>query len=94
MSLPRKKDGRNSKTRDCFNAFIRAVRGRLERGAVEYGDASFSADLPTLLSELEQEAEDLAGWSFILWSRLRRLRRIAEDAERRVAARSEADDGR
>jgi hypothetical protein len=77
-----------------FDRFIRAVRARLERGAIEYGDTSFSSDLPTLIAELEQEAEDLAGWAYITWRRIRNLRRIAEDVERRVAARSEADDGR
>ena len=54
---------------------------RLEQGAIEYGDKSFHRDPGDLLRELEEEALDFAGWGFILWYRLQRLKK--DLAERR-----------
>jgi len=59
--------------------FAEEVRSRLEAGRQTYGDRSFSRPVPELLAELEQEALDLAGWGFVLWSRLRSLREAASD---------------
>lgn len=58
-----------------FRDFSEAVRRRLELGRQTYGDRSFSSD-PTL-AELEQEALDLAGWGFVLFTRLRAIRAAA-----------------
>lgn len=59
---------------DRFSAFVDAVRGRLELGRVAYGDRSFERSPAELLAELEQEALDLAGRGFVLWTRVRALR--------------------
>lgn len=59
---------------DRFEAFARQVRGRLDKGRAEYGDASFGAEPAALLEELQQEALDLAGWGFVLFVRLERMR--------------------
>jgi hypothetical protein len=57
--------------------FIRALTQRLDAGAQAYGDCSFSRSPDALLVELEQEALDLAGWGYILWSRIQRARAAA-----------------
>jgi hypothetical protein len=58
----------------AFDGFVSAVRGRLEKGRTTYGDRSFSADPDDLLAELQQEALDLAGWGFVLYRRIERMR--------------------
>lgn len=61
-----------------FPDFLDEVRHRLERGRVTYDDRSFDAAPAELLAELEQEAMDLAGWGFVLWERIRRMREASE----------------
>jgi hypothetical protein len=51
-----------------------AVRARLEAGRAAYGDLSFSAAPDALLGELQQEALDLAGWGYVLFERIERIR--------------------
>ena len=50
--------------------FTRAVRDRLDAGQRAYGDRSFSRHPAELLEELQQEALDMAGWGFVLYTRL------------------------
>lgn len=57
-----------------WGAYAGAVRSRLDAGRIAYGDRSFADHPAALLTELEQEALDLAGWGFILWSRLCAMR--------------------
>jgi hypothetical protein len=59
---------------DRFPSFIDAVRARLDAGRLTYGDQSFDRPESELLAELQQECLDLAGWGFVLWTRLERLR--------------------
>jgi hypothetical protein len=59
---------------DGFPAFVGAVKARLDAGRVAYGDASFSRGPAELVGELQAEALDLAGWGFVLWCRLERMR--------------------
>ncbi len=54
---------------------------RLEQGRHVYEDRSFSADPAELLAELQQEALDLAGWGFVLWSRLEAMRAALDQRE-------------
>lgn len=65
-----------------FDTFLTQLRARLEQGRQVYGDRSFSADPSELLAELEQEALDLAGWGFVLWTRLQAAKRAAARLER------------
>ena len=62
--------------------FAAAVRLRLDAGRSAYGDRSFSAAPSELLVELQQEALDLAGWGFVLWKRLERLRLAAASLDK------------
>ena len=57
-----------------YSVFVETVRRRLDAGHREYGDASFARDPDELLAEIQEEIEDIAGWSFVLWCRLRDLR--------------------
>lgn len=69
--------------------FIQSIYRRLEMGRLQYGDESFDKPLSLLLHEVEQEVIDQAGWSFILWSRLQRLKtqlQAVEHATDRTAA--------
>lgn len=62
-----------SRVTDFLN-FCDAVQARLEKGAIVYGNESFQAPPVLLLEELQQEALDLAGWGFVLWSRIEALK--------------------
>jgi len=53
--------------------YAQEVRGRLENGKNDYGDASFERPIEEVVHELQAECLDLAGWGFILWSRLKGL---------------------
>ena len=64
-------------------AFFERLHEKLEQGAKEHGDKSFDLTAPRLIEELQAEALDLAGWGWILWDRLERLRVAAEAAERK-----------
>jgi hypothetical protein len=64
-----------------WTLFAGAVRARLDRGAVEYGDRSFALAPEALLDELQAEAADIAGWGFILWCRLEAMREALEGGE-------------
>lgn len=59
----------------AYGEFVARVRRRLERGATEYA-ARPAAERPLLelLGELAEELEDVAGWSHLLWRRLRAMR--------------------
>jgi hypothetical protein len=59
-----------------FNAFISAVASRLQAGEGEYQNRSFARPPAELAGEIEEELEDVAGWAFILWCRIARLREI------------------
>lgn len=59
---------------DTFDAFLAQVRSRLERGREVFADRSLERTGPELLSEVQEELADVAGWSALLWSRLERLR--------------------
>lgn len=45
----------------------------MEQGARDYGERSFTRDPAGLPDEVMQELEDVCGWSFILWCRLRAI---------------------
>lgn len=57
-----------------LDRFITRLRARLVVGAATYGDASFTRPAVELLDEVQQELEDVCGWSLLLWLRLDRLR--------------------
>lgn len=59
-------------------AFLDRVLERMKLGAREYGDQSFDKPFDELLVELEQEALDLAGWGFVVWEKIQRVRELAK----------------
>lgn len=58
---------------------------RIEAGAREYGDESFAKKAASTIEEIQEEVLDIAGWGYILYTRLERLRNAA------LAARLDAD---
>ncbi|HEX7422875.1 MAG TPA: hypothetical protein VF311_03160 [Terriglobales bacterium] len=54
--------------------FAAAVEHRLDKGAVTFGNRSFTLPPGELAGEVEQELLDVCAWSFILWCRVRALR--------------------
>ena len=56
--------------------FMVLVRARMDKGREVYGDRSFCRPPAELAGEVEEELLDVAGWSFILWNRVRALRSI------------------
>lgn len=67
--------------RKFWPEFEEVMKRRLEAGHMTYGDGSFGRPPRELTVELEEEALDIVGWGFILWTRLRRLREVMEDNE-------------
>lgn len=62
-----------------FPIFTEEIHSRLDGGRRTYGDSSFERPLITTIEEIKQELYDVAGWAFIMWSRL-------DDLERRILA--------
>lgn len=58
---------------DLQKCFANALR-RCEAGKESYGDSSFLKPHQRLITEIQEELEDVCGWSAILWSRLENLR--------------------
>ena len=59
-----------------FDEFMEILHDRMEQGYKEYGDESFEKPLIDLLEELEQEVLDQAGWGFILYDKIQRLKKL------------------
>ena len=64
-----------------LDRFVARLRTRLEAGAATYGDRSFTRPAAELVDEIQQELEDVCGWSLLLWIRLERLRGAVERTE-------------
>lgn len=47
---------------------------RLKIGAECYGDKSFDKTEGRLLQDIQEEILDIAGWSYILWAKIERLK--------------------
>jgi len=69
---------------DRLMSFLEELLKRLVRGAMTYGDASFSKSLPDLVRECQEEALDIAGWSYPLYVRLSELRERVAQLEKRA----------
>ena len=59
--------------------FEKVLTRRLEAGAREYGDTTFTRPLGEIVGELEEELLDVVGWAFMAWIRMERAR--SNDAE-------------
>lgn len=75
-----------SRTIDAFPQFATRVRARLEAGRA-YEATKPAAERPAadLIREVQEEIEDICGWSCALWARLEAIRekvtRVDADAE-------------
>jgi hypothetical protein len=64
-----------------FPEFTQAVQRRLDAGRGSYGDRTFTRDPVAIIDEALDEAKDLAGYAYILWHRLERLKTALDRAE-------------
>jgi len=64
-----------------YAEYERRLRGRIETGKHEYGDASFHKSPAALVDEQIEEVLDIAGWAFPLYVRLMRIRHKLARAE-------------
>lgn len=65
-----------------LDRFIARLHQKLELGARQYGSASFDRPIGELITEIQDELVDIAGWGWIAWSRLEALREQVTAAER------------
>lgn len=56
-----------------FKDFTSAVAARLDAGRKNYGDVSFTMTPERLVGEIREELLDVAGWGFVLWTRLNEI---------------------
>lgn len=63
----------------AFDDYVAKIRQRLVSGKENYGDKSFTQPLVSLIDEIQAELEDVAGWSFIQWTRLERGRKKLQE---------------
>ena len=68
--------------------FVADVKARLEQGARDYGDKSFTKSPSALIGEIKQELLDVCGWGFILWDRLDRAERALAVATAKLKERA------
>ncbi len=61
--------------------FFELLEARLEQGAIEYGDRSFSECPTKLIDEIGEELIDIVGWAVPLYARLQQLRKQAQRLE-------------
>lgn len=62
-----------------FEDFVRLVQTRLSAGAKEYGDRSFSRKPLDLMNEIQEELLDICGWSFVLFTRLKKVQNALQE---------------
>ena len=60
---------------DPYEKYFKELRNRLVVGAQCYGDKSFTKTNQRLIQEIQEEILDIAGWSYILWEKLERLKK-------------------
>lgn len=54
--------------------FLERLTARLAKGEQEYGQASFARTVPELCDEIQQELEDVAGWGYVLWTKIQDIK--------------------
>ena len=70
------------KFQSVFPEFTERLHARMEKGFLEYGDASFDRTVGDLLTEIEEEVLDICGWSVILYSKIKEMRKNHENSNR------------
>ncbi len=67
--------------KELWPVFTEEVLSRLHVGAREYGDESFHRNPGELCEEVLQELDDVMGWGFVLWCRVKRLQERLKSLE-------------
>lgn len=73
----RRSAARHARLPASLPRFEREVRRRLRAGARAYGNASFARPFVDLVTEIEAELFDIAGWAAVAFEKLARLRALA-----------------
>ena len=61
-----------------FNRFMKELDRKLKKGFEEYGDISFRRSTSGLISEMQEECLDFAGWGIILWVKLEEMKNAGD----------------
>ncbi len=61
-----------------WHEFVACIELRLDTGAREYGDDSFTSPPLDTVQEIQEELLDVVGWSYILWCKLHKLQAALE----------------
>ena len=61
-----------------FSEFTTAVQRRLTKGARTYRNRNLRRSPTSLIGEIMEELEDVAGWACLCWARLRRSQAAAQ----------------
>jgi hypothetical protein len=61
--------------------FFKRLFARLEAGAREYGNKSYSRDPVELMDEIQQELLDVCGWGCIQFERLEKMKEALSSIE-------------
>jgi hypothetical protein len=61
-----------------WEKYFQVLEKRIEAGAIEYGDKSFDKSVSSLIGEIQEEILDIAGWGYILWEKLERLKKTLQ----------------
>ena len=70
--------------------FSKQLEEKLQRGYEEHTDASFARMPEELVKELLEECIDIAGWSMVLYTRIRAILPHLEDLRAEFAALDQA----
>lgn len=68
--------------------FFRKINARLTEGQKLYGETGFAGPALDTVAEIEEELLDIAGWGYILWVKLGRLRSALADLEAPLLAKT------
>ena len=64
-----------------FTKFCSRVSNRLNDGEKEYQGSAMKRPKAEIIAEIQEELEDVFGWSFWLWTRLENMKSKMEELE-------------
>lgn len=77
--------GTKQERQAAWTEFIKRIEMRMKQGERVYGETSFNRPLVDLGGEIREELEDVCGWSFIMWCRLRDMELRMTDRQKAAA---------
>ncbi len=68
----------NKKYEKLRTDFVKALWEKMDKGRQEHTDASFDKPATDLVDEITEEILDICGWSVLLYTRLKRLKKAVK----------------